>query len=314
MTKKTVSLALGSGGARGMAHIGVIRWLEDNGYTISTIAGSSIGALVGGIYAADKLDAYEHWVKALRKTDVLRLLDFAYSRAGLFSGDRIMHKLRDMLGDAMIEDLSISFTAVATDLDNGREVWINKGSLFDAIRASIAIPSVFTPVKYHGRIIVDGGVLNPVPIAPTMRDMSDLTIAVSLSGRDVPHDELFPEKPRPSEEEAKYHQAISRFIDNLQRYNADYQQTFDKFMQGLKDRFGIEPEEGGDETSVVDVMTRSIESMQHTITRFKLAAYNPDFVLEVPANACTLFDFHRAGELIDLGYRSMGKLMGQSTG
>jgi NTE family protein len=290
--KKNVSLALGSGGARGMAHIGVIRWLDEHDYQIRVIAGSSIGALIGGIYAAGELDTYTKWVTALRKSDVLRLLDFAYNRAGLFSGDRLMKKLKDMLGDAQIEDLPVSFTAVTTDLDNGREVWINKGPLFDAIRASIAIPSVFTPVKYHGRILVDGGVLNPIPIAPTLRVITDMTIAVSLSGREVQQEELLPTQQEEQQKGTSYQQAINNFIESIQ------------------ERFNLNEEE--DETNIVDVMTRSIESMQNTIARFKLAAYNPNYLLEVPANACGMFDFYRAGEMIELGYNLMDNMMSRS--
>ena len=294
MTNKiNVSLALGSGGARGMAHIGVIRWLDEHDYQIKVIAGSSIGALIGGIYAAGELDTYTKWVSALRKSDVLRLLDFAYNRAGLFSGDRLMKKLKDMLGESLIEDLPVAFTAVATDLDNGREVWITNGPLFDAIRASIAIPSVFTPVKYHGRILVDGGVLNPIPIAPTLRVISDMTIAVSLSGREVPQEELFPTQKEVQEKPGNYQRAINNFIESIQ------------------ERFNLNEEEE-EETNFVDVMTRSIESMQNTIARFKLAAYNPNYLLEVPANACGMFDFYRAEEMIELGYNLMESMMPKS--
>ena len=291
--KKTVSLALGSGGARGLAHIGAINWLNERNYEIQSIAGSSMGALVGGIYAIGRLDVYAKWVKALNRADVIRLLDFAYSRTGLFSGERIMQKLKDMLGDARIEDLPVSFTAVATDIDNGREVWINKGSLFDAIRASIAIPSVFTPVKYHGRTLVDGGVLNPVPIAPTLRDITDLTIAISLSGKEASQKEMFPHHHEPKKPEKEYQRGIQNFIESIQD------------MLNLENSL----DEEDSIPDVVDLMTRSLESMQNTIARFKLAAYNPNYLLEVPANACTMFDFHRAEELIDLGYRLMDQMM-----
>lgn len=292
--KKTVSLALGSGGARGLAHIGAINWLDEHGYEIKSIAGSSIGALVGGIYAYGKLDVYANWVKALNRADVIRLLDFAYSRTGLFSGERIMQKLKDMLGDARIEDLPISFTAVTTDIDNGREVWINNGSLFDAIRASIAIPSVFTPVKYHGRTLVDGGVLNPVPIAPTLGDVSDLTIAISLSGKEVPQEQIFPH----------HHQ-------ETKKPEKEYQRAIQNFIESVQDMLNLENSPNGEDSvpDVVDLMTRSLESMQNTIARFKLAAYNPNYLLEVPANACAMFDFHRAEELIGLGYRLMDEMM-----
>ncbi|WP_017940362.1 patatin-like phospholipase family protein, partial [Thioalkalivibrio sp. ALE6] len=198
MTRKpqSISLVLGSGGARGLAQIGVIRWLEEHSdYRIRSIAGASMGAAVGGIYAAGRLDAYESWVKTLRRQDVWRLLDFSFRGAGLIRGDRLIEKLRDMLGDTDIEQLPISFTAVATDIEREREVWLNSGSLFDAIRASIAIPTVFTPVRHKGRLLVDGGLLNPVPIAPTLNDDTDITLAVSLNGR-VGEELIRPERTR----------------------------------------------------------------------------------------------------------------------
>ncbi|MGB5602030.1 MAG: patatin-like phospholipase family protein, partial [Gammaproteobacteria bacterium] len=183
MKKRTVSLVLGAGGARGYAHIGVIGWLQDHGFDIQSIAGSSMGALIGGIYAAGKLDTYTEWIRALEQTDVLQLLDLSFGSSGLFKGERIIQTLRDLIGDHNIEDLPLSFTAVATDLDAEKEVWLSKGPLFDALRASIAMPTLFTPFQYEGRRLVDGGLVNPVPIAPTLRDMTDLTIAVNLSGR-----------------------------------------------------------------------------------------------------------------------------------
>src|SRR6266498_2400653 len=178
----TVSLALGGGGARGLAHIGVIQWLTENGYDIRSIAGSSMGALVGGIYAAGKLEVYTEWVSALERMQVVRLLDPAFGRSGLFKGERIMGVLRELIGDFDIENLPVSFTAVATDLESGEEVWLREGKLFDAIRASIATPLIFTPFKHDGRMLLDGGLVNPVPIAPTHNDTTELTVAVNLSG------------------------------------------------------------------------------------------------------------------------------------
>ncbi len=283
---KTVSLVLGSGGARGLAHIGVIKWLEENGYVIQSIAGSSMGALIGGIYANGNLDVYEKWVRALRKRDVMFLLDFAYSRSGLFSGDRIIRTLRDMLGDTRIEDLPVSFTAVATDLNAGREVWLTRGSLFDAIRASIAIPTVFTPVKYQGHLLVDGGLLNPVPIAPTLRDITDITVAVSLSGR---KESLTQPVPNNDEQQTK-----------LKRNNNNYQKAIVEFLASIPQRLGYEDREPG--TNVIELMAQSFEAMEHLITRLKLAAYTMDHLIEIPANACSVFEFHRAREMIELGY------------
>ena len=295
MKKRTVSLVLGSGGARGLAHIGVIHWLEEHGYEIQAISGSSMGALIGGIYAAGKLDIYTRWVSALRQRDVIRLLDINFSGAGLFSGERIMHTLKDLLGDTNIEDLPIAFTAVATDLDAGREVWFRRGSLFDAIRASISIPTVFTPVSYKGHLLVDGGLSNPVPIAPTVTDVTDATIAVSLSGkqRDL-FKETVPHIKPDSKNQASYQVAITRFVENLQ----------EKFSNNKK---GEEVKEK--EINLFEVTSRSLEAMQNTIARFKLASYNPDFLVEIPADACSLFDFHRANEMIELGYRCIAKII-----
>ncbi|MBI1424933.1 MAG: serine protease [Gammaproteobacteria bacterium] len=291
--QKTVSLVLGSGGARGLAHIGVIKWLEEHGYVIRSIAGSSMGALVGGIYATGKLDIYEHWVRALRKRDVMQLLDFAYSRAGLFSGDRIIRKLRDMLGETAIEDLSISFTAVATDLDAHREIWLTRGSLFDAIRASMAIPTVFTPVRYQGHLLVDGGLLNPVPIAPTLKDVTDMTVAVSLSGKE----EKFTAR-RKDENDTK-------------KIGNSYQRAIVEFIEGLQARFTRDEPEAGAEINVFDLMSQSYEAMENLITRFKLAAYNLDCLVEIPANACGIFEFYRAEEMIELGYERAQRSFGQ---
>lgn len=179
---KSVSLVLGSGGARGLAHIGGIEWLTDNGYEIRSIAGSSMGALVGGIYAARKLEVYAQWVSALERAHVIRLLDPVLRRNGLFKGDRVIGVLRELIGEHEIAELPLAFTAVATDLDSGEEVWLREGRLFDAIRASMATPLVFTPFKHGGRTLLDGALVNPLPVAPTLGDGTDLTIAVNLGG------------------------------------------------------------------------------------------------------------------------------------
>jgi len=179
---KTVSLVLGSGGARGLAHIGVIHWLEENGYTIESISGCSMGALIGGIYAAGKLDEFEHWVRAISKMDIVSLLDMSWNKSGLVKGDKIINTLIELVGNQSIENLPIRYTAIAADVKNEKEIWINSGQLFDAIRASISLPLLFTPYMHNGIQLIDGGVLNPVPIAPTFNDNTDMTIAVNLGG------------------------------------------------------------------------------------------------------------------------------------
>ncbi|MEJ2142373.1 MAG: patatin-like phospholipase family protein [Gammaproteobacteria bacterium] len=285
MSKKTVSLVLGSGGARGLAHIGVINWLNDNDFEIQSISGSSMGALIGGIYAAGKLQTYADWVTQLEKIDVLRLLDFSFGAGGLIKGERIINVLSDLIGQYQIEDLPLSFTAVATDLDNEKEVWLNKGSLFDAIRASIAIPSIFTPVKFRDTRLVDGGLLNPIPIAPTLKDKTDLTIAVNLSAPPVSQPVIKENKTETVANKSTdiiedYHDKIIQFIDDLQR----------KVMKE-------EPEDIG----LFDIISHSLDAMQNTIARFKLAAYSPDIIINIPSNSSSFYEFYRAEELIKLG-------------
>ncbi len=275
---RRVSLVLGSGGARGLAHIGVIRWLQAQGYTVSGIAGSSIGALVGGIYAAGKLEVYAHWVQALERMHVLRLLDPSFGRPGLFKGERVIQVLRELVGDCAIEDLPIAFTAVATDFATGEEVWLREGPLFDAIRASMATPLVFTPFRHGDRLLLDGALVNPVPIAAAGGHAADLCVVVDLSG---------PAESRPRPEPAQQRHAdrgersrIAHFIDSLQARRAP-----------------AAPNHG-----LVDVAFQSMQAMQDTISRLRQAPYTPDVRIEIPRDACGFFEFWRAQEMIELGH------------
>ena len=279
--QKSVSLVLGSGGARGHAHIGVIRALEEMGYNVRNISGCSMGSVIGGIYAADKLDTYTDWAFQLAKGDVVKLLDFSFSLRSIFKGERIFEVLRELVGDRKIEDLDKHFTAVATSLDEQREVWLNSGSLFTAIRASTAVPGVFSPVELDERTLVDGGLVNPIPIAPTLNDSTDLTIAVNLAGLD--------ENYVPAEEAAKSDDETNSYREKI----AD-------FLSGLREK-----DDSGavdSDLDAADVLVRSIDVMQGAIARLKLAAYAPDKTIEIPRDACSFFEFHRAEEMANLGY------------
>jgi len=276
--QQTVSLVLGSGGARGLAHIGVIEVLEEQGFKIESISGSSMGALVGGIYASGELENYRNWVCALETFDMLRLLDVSFSGAAIFKGEKIISTLRELIGARNIEDLPISFTAVATELDRGKELWFSKGPLFDAIRASIAFPTIFSAVEYQGRKLVDGGLTNPIPIAPTLHDITDLTIAVSLSGKGKVPEEL-PLLLEPLPNRNKYHQMVVEFIDGLQ-----------------KKTNGKEVDSG-----FFEIISRSIDVMQNSIARFMLAAYSADILIEIPKDCCNIYEFDKAAELIEIG-------------
>jgi NTE family protein len=281
MKPKTVSLVLGSGGARGHAHIGVIRALEERGLEIRNIAGTSMGAVIGGVYAAEELDTYTDWAESLTKRDVMRLLDLSFTWTSIFKGDRVIGVLKELIGDRQIEDLSRGYTAVATAIDEQREVWMNKGSLFTAIRASTAVPGVFAPIEVDGRVLVDGGLVNPIPIAPTLNDATDLTVAVNLNAIADRHEKSdSPKTPAPSDKSEGYHKAIAKFLDNL-----------------------IGQDEQADKTpDAAELLTKSIDVMQGAIARLKLAAYTPDIVVDISRDAASFFEIYRARELKELGY------------
>ncbi|MCJ9428880.1 patatin-like phospholipase family protein [Kordiimonas marina] len=286
---------LGSGGARGVAHIGVIKWLEEHGYDIRSIAGCSSGAMVGGIYAAGEFAAFEAWVRSVRRLDIINLLDIAWSRSGFVKGDKIIRTLTEIVGNHTIEDLPIKFTAVAVDIKNEKEVWLNKGDLFSAIRASMSIPLFFTPFPYNDGLLIDGGVLNPVPIAPTFGDDTDITIAVNLDAED---DTVVPEQAEP--EPAK--ESGSRIQDAI---------------AALSKRLTWPPSRSADEQPVGDIFgvaLQAFETMQGTIARQKLAAYPPDHLIEIPRTASKMLEFHRSAELIDLGYRKAEQYLGGMKG
>ena len=184
LQKKDIALALSSGGARGLAHIGVIEELESQGYRITSIAGCSMGALIGGVYAAGKLEEFREWMKTVDRKKMLELTDFSLSLNHIVKGTRIIKAIMEFVPDVLIEDLPIPYCAVATDWVSGREVVIDKGSLFEAIRASISLPSFYEPVRRDGMILIDGGVVNPIPMNRVKRHEGDLLVGVDVSGHD----------------------------------------------------------------------------------------------------------------------------------
>ena len=284
---KSVSLVLGSGGARGHAHIGVIRAIEEHGLEVSNIAGTSMGSVIGGIYAAGELDTYIEWARRLQKKDVVKLLDLSFSRVSIFKGERIFEVLKDLIGDCAIEDLDRGFTAVATAIEEQREVWLTEGSLFQAIRASTAVPGVFSPVKVAGRMLVDGGLVNPIPIAPTLMDTTDLTIAVNLNSVAETYAPASNNPVRDDEEAEGYREKIQQFLNDI--ISSD--DTADATPDGT------------------DLLIKSVDVMQGAIARLKLAAYTPDRVIEIPRDACTFFEFDRASEMAELGYKQTCKVL-----
>lgn len=279
--KVTVSLALGSGGARGYAHIGVIEELERRGYRIKAIAGSSMGALVGGLYAAGVLDDYRDWVRSLKRIDILRLMDVTFSR-GAIRGDRLFTRLRAIAGDPLIEELPLAYTAVATDLVHQKELWFQKGSMLDAIRASVAVPGFFTPVVRDNRVLVDGGVLNPLPIIPTVAAHSDIIVAVDLNT-------------------SLYRMPVVEMPQNAYLEHSGYS---DDWKAKAEEDAGTE-RNGRDPDSRLsgrmDILLSSVEAMQSSLSEYKIAGYPPDLTINIPKEAGSFYEFHRAGELIELG-------------
>lgn len=274
-----IALALGAGGAKGLAHIGVIEELLKHEVEIVAIAGSSMGALIGGIHAAGKLGVYRDWVTALAKMDVLRLVDWTLSGGGLIKGERIIETLRGLIGDIDIEDLPLAYTAVATDIERQREVWMTHGPLFDAIRASISIPTIFRPHFHNGSLLVDGALLNPVPVTPLLRSACDYIIAVSVDG---PAETATPERDADSTEDEHAETRRRRFTD---------------FVSRLIPRGEEKPREPG----ALDLLVQAMDMMQANLARLRLAAYQPDLLIEMPRNVSAAYEFYRARELIELG-------------
>lgn len=207
----------------------------------------------------------------------------------MFSGERIIQTLKDLIGDTNIEDLPISFVAVATDLDTEKEVWIEEGSLFNAIRASISTPTVFTPVRYKGHTLVDGALLNPIPMVPMAADLDDISIAVNLSG--------------------KREEGLEMEAEEKQSQGTYYQNVIMDFIDGLQSCFSGQKE---DQDNVLDVLTRSLECVQNSMARLKLAAYTPDYIIDIPVNACSMLDFHRAEEMIKIGHERAVRTLTES--
>jgi NTE family protein len=279
MDKKKVSLVLGSGGARGYAHIGVIEELERSSYEIVSISGSSMGALIGALYACNKIDEFKEWVLGLNGMDLTTWLDISWdNRSGIFRGIKLMEKLATMIGDKNIEDLLIKYTAVATDLNRNKEVWFQHGNLLEAVRASISIPSLFTPIQTDGMLLVDGGVLNPLPVAPTMSDHSDIIIAVNLYADRQNIDVSLPMI------EIEKESTIKSMIDNVM-------QKTQGFLSD--DEIASIP--------VFKVLEKTLDSMQRTLISYHLGNYPPDVLINIPMEVCGTFDFHKAYTTIEAG-------------
>lgn len=315
---KRVALVLGSGGARGYAHIGVIEELEARGYEIGCVAGCSMGAVIGGIHAAGKLDDYRLWIESLDYLGLLRLMDVSFS-LGVIRGDKVFARIREIVGEVNIEDLPIPYTAVATDLTTHQEIWFQEGCLHQAMRASAAIPSLFTPVIKGQHMLVDGGLLNPLPIVPVVSSHCDLIVAVNLSATDQKQYLPVADKPpvlrgrvdavlgsigshlpflRRGEELAEAPVSVSdgELSSELPTVTAEPERA-PKSASGARVLDVMGP------ATLLDLVNQSFEVTQTALARYKIAGYPPDILINVPRQVCRFFEFHRAPELIQLGRR-----------
>ncbi len=279
--KQKVALVLSSGGARGLAHIGVIRELEEHGYEISSIAGSSVGALIGGIYASGALNEFTQWICSLDQVDVFDMMDFTLSGQGFIKGDKLFTYLKTFIGDKNIEALSIPYIAVATDIITHREVVFNSGKLSDAVRASVAIPSVITPVIRENMILVDGGVVSPIPAESVPRCTGDILVVCDINAN-IPY-----ERPVvPQKAPKKHDYSLKRQLFEFVRDNTHFFSTETK---------------AGTVPGYLEVINKTFDIMQDSISNLTKKNYAPDISVEISREAASTFEFHRADELIESG-------------
>jgi NTE family protein len=279
--REPIALALGAGGARGLAQIGVIEALEARGLDIVSVAGSSSGALVGGVYAAGRLREFREGFERLSRRDFLRLLDPVMGRPGLIAGQRLVDAMREVVGDPRIEELPVPFTAAAVDMERQRVVWLRSGPLWDALRASFAIPGLFTPQVVHGRELVDGGLLAPLPITATRLSDAHRLVAVDMHSR-----------PRqPPGDPADGVPAAPASVSRLGRW------------------FGRRAGAPTAEVGLVDTLSRALDTMQAQIARVQLALDPPELVIGIPRDVCQFYEFWRAKELVDVGRNAAEKAL-----
>jgi len=270
---KNVALALSSGGARGLAHIGAIEELEAQGYHISAIAGCSMGALIGGVYAAGKLEEFRDWMKTIDRKKMLELTDFSLSLNHLVKGSRIIEAIMEFVPDMPIEDLPIPYCAVATDLKAGREVVFDKGSLFEAIRASISLPSFYEPVQRDDMILIDGGVINPIPLNRVQRQPGDILVGVDVSGHDY---KAQWEKKQALVERRKRDKSLkAQILDKLIPDNIDF-----NYLTVLS-------------------RTSSLMIRQNSILMAQLT--HPDMLIDIQMSRYGSFDYHLSEKIIAVG-------------
>jgi len=266
--KKDITLVLSGGGARGIAHIGVIEELVKLNVNIASISGTSMGALIGGIYAVGKLEEFKQWMLKVNRTKIFKLIDFSFSTQGLVKGERIFNEIKEFITDVNIEDLPIKYTATAFDIANGREVVFDKGSLYNAIRASISIPTIFTPLTLGDSVFIDGGVVNNIPINTAKRVQNDIVIAVNVNAGVSDNVVYFSEIEQLTKQDKGTNESSHRINKNVNYF----------FL-----------------------VNNSLVTMTNHISNLILEKYPPDVLVEIPRNVAGIFEFYNAKAIINSG-------------
>lgn len=283
-----VALALGSGGARGLAHIGVIEELEKHGFIISSVSGCSMGALIGGFYAMGKLNVYANWMRTLKKRDVYSLMDVTFSQSGLLKGDRVFNKMKGFIPDMLIEEMNIPFSAVATDVISRDEMVFTSGSFYSAARASVAIPAIITPYSTGDKIFVDGGLLNPVPVNHVKRTDGDILVAVNL----------YDDKFKTAEHEDENRKILSGEKKASEHRWLHVNSSIEYLQQKIQE---LIPKSDKQNQGYLSLLQLTSSMMLTRISNLLLELSKPDIVINIPANSAKTFEFHKASRLINVG-------------
>jgi len=304
-----VGLALGSGAARGWAHIGVIRALEEMGIEIDVVTGTSIGSLIGGAYAAGRLDEVEAWVRDMDRWKVFNLLDFGLSNGGVISGEKVFNNARKRFGALKVEELQKPFAAVATDLYTGREVWLKRGDLAEIARASCAMPGLLAPKLLNGRWLVDGALVNPVPVSLARALEADFVIAVNLNSQVHIDDELSAMDQAPGTVEQSLEGDARQKVKDLEKEKEknlfhQFLSRSSHYLEQVKDKFTRQPTSPG----VFGVMAGSIDIMQERITKARMAGDPADILLQPKVGDIGLLEFETGDKAIEIGYQTTMKM------
>ena len=288
LEKKKVHLVLGSGGARGVAHIGVIEELEKDGFEIIEVIGCSMGAVVGGIYCAGQLQEYKKWLLSLSKKGVFDLLDFTFTSQGFVKGEKLFGKHIEVTGKQNIEDFKIPFTAVAADMRNHKEVHFKEGDLFKALRASVSIPGIFTPIVDEERVLVDGGVLNPLPINLVNKREDAIIVAVDINSKTIVEELLVKEEKK----QRKKYWFENILPDSIKELTKSEEKKIESF-------------------SLFELMESTYSFTQDRLTELTIEHYKPDILIQIPRETCDTFEFYKSKSLVEIGVKAYQRAIGK---